>query len=241
MLVFVCIAAFLYLALVQLRTLFFETSYFEVKQLEVHGAHRLTREEVIRIAQVAPSMNVFGIDSTAIQQRLQANPLVDTANVELSGLYTLVVSIRERLPLFFAKVGPRFIEVGQDGHILSVGTMGASDLPIFTGLPWDKLRPGDAVSSNDEFVIARRWVDTLGPAILKEIAEINLANPDEPYLFLVSGERVMPKSLDDFKARYTFLGALLDNLKRNAVEPDYLDMRAQNEIVVMPRRFGTKP
>ena len=56
-----------------------------------------------------------------------------------------------------------------------------------------------------------------------------------PYLILLNGVKIIPKSLEDFKIKYDFLCALLDNLRKNNVEPFYLDMRAPNKIVVRPK------
>lgn len=230
-----------YLAWTQLHTLFFETSYFEVRRIEVTGTRRLAHAEVIRQAGVAPGQNVLHFDREAVRQRLESHPGIERAEVQLDGLYTVRLKVTERTPLFCAKIGTRFLEVSSDGRVVSITSLNRDDLPLITGLPWSGIAVGQDLSGHDEFGTAREWVMALDPVLRSQVAEINLSNPIEPYLFLVSGVRVIPKSLSDFKARFTFLCALLDNLQKNAVEPDYLDMRAQNEIVVMPRRFGARP
>jgi len=230
------IAALAWFAVVQMKHLFFGTSYFELKQVEVEGLVSLRREAVLNLGKVAPAMNILALDKEAIRQRLLAHPLIKEARVELDGLYTLRLRILERLSLMYVKAGTTFMELADDGVILAADGLGERDLPIVTGVRTDGLKVGDSLTGNDAFFEARAWVNTLGPDILKNISELNFANIQNPYLFLLSGEKVIPKSLEDFKARYLFLCALLDNLKRNNVEPDCLDMRAPNEIVVKPKR-----
>lgn len=224
-----------YLAVVQLRHLFFGTSYFEIKSIEVSGNKKLTSDEVIKTSGISPALNVFMLDKDAIEKRLLAHPVIRKVSVDLKGLYNLHLKITERIPVLYAKVGTTFYEVADDAVIISTDSLGDKNLPIITGLNLETSRAGDSLKDDDAFFIAHSWVKKLSPEILKNISEINFSNPQNPYLFMLTGEKVFPRSLDDLKKRYNFLRALLDNLRKNNVEPIYLDMRAPS-IVVRPRK-----
>lgn len=230
------IASLSYLAIVQLRYLFFGTSYFEIRDIAVEGASEISREEILRLAGVAPGTNVINLDRESVRRQLLMHPMVKDAAVELKGLYSVRLRVTERVPMFYVKMGTAFLEISEDGVILSNTGMGERDLPIVTGIEFPDKDVGDSVAEHDGFVEARRWVKQLGPGTLSDVSELNFASVQNPYLFLVSGEKVLPKSLEDFKERHAFLRALLDNLKKNNVEPEYLDMRAPSDIVVKPRR-----
>ena len=227
-----------YLAITQMLHLFYGTSYFELRQIEVEGLSVLTREEIVRVAGVAPGVNILELDKEGIRQRVFQHPWVASVEVSLRGLYSLQIRMTERRPLLYAKCGTTFYLVAQDGVILSTEGFGEEDLPIITGLNFGTRRAGDSMDDNAGFHEARDWVGKLSPTMLKNISEINFASLNNPYVFLISGVKIIPKNLEDFIARYAFLCALLDNLRRNNVEPDYLDMRAPSEIVVKPRRSG---
>jgi len=229
-------ASLSYLAIVQLKYLFFGTSYFEIRDIAVEGASGISRDEVLRLAGVAPGTNVINLDREAVRRQLLMHPLIRDAAVELKGLCSVRLRINERIPMLYVKVGSSFLEISEDGVILSNTGMGERDLPIVTGLDMRDKDVGDSVAENDSFVEARTWVTQLGSGTLSDISELNFGSVQNPYLFLVTGEKVLPKSLEDFKERHAFLRALLDNLKKNNVEPEYLDMRAPNDIVVKPRR-----
>ncbi len=225
-----------YLSVIQLKHLFFATSYFEIKEIELHGNLRLSRAELIKTAGVAPGLNIFSLDRDAVKNRLRSNPVIQDARVELNGLYTLKIDIIERTPYLYAKVGTAFYEISDDGVILNNNGIGELDIPLITGINLEANRPGDSLETNDIFFIAHNWVKTLGNSILANISEINFSSPQNPFVILLSGEKVFPRSLEDFKNRYVFLRALLDNLRKNDVEPIYLDMRAPGEIIVRPRK-----
>ncbi len=229
------IVSLAYLSIIQLRHLFFNTSYFELKSIEVTGNSTIAREEIINTAGISPALNVFLIDREAVRKRLINHPGIKNAKVELKGLYNLHLEISERVPVLYAKVGTTFYEISDDGVIINTESLGEKALPIITGLKLETSGAGESLKDNDSFFIAQHWVKNLEAGILENISEINFLNPQNPYLFLVSGEKIFPRSLEDFKNRYNFLRALLDNLRKNNVEPIYLDMRAPS-IVVKPRK-----
>jgi len=225
-----------YLAITQLRHLFFHTSYFEIKTLEVAGNDTLSREYILKTAGLAPGMKLFALDRDQIRSVLLTEPVIKDVKLNLDGLYTLRIEIIERKPVLYAKVGIAFYEIAEDGVIISTEGMGEKELPVITGLKLQTARAGDSLHSNDDFYVAQNWVKSLGDRILNQVSEINFSSTQNPYLVLVTGEKIFPRSVEDFKNRYDFLRALLDNLRKNNVEPFYLDMRAPSEIVVRPKK-----
>jgi len=230
------ISGLCYLAVTQLRHLFFATSYFEIKTLEVVGNINLNRENLLKTAGLAPGINLFKLDREAIKRSILTEPLVKDVKVDLDGLYNLKITISERKPFIYAKVGTAFYEISDDGVIINTLGYGEKDLPLITGLNLETNQAGDNLNSNDSYYIAHNWVKSLESRILEQISEMNFQSLQNPYLILLSGEKVFPRSLEDFKNRYDFLRALLDNLRKNNVEPIYLDMRAPNQIVVRPKK-----
>ncbi len=227
-----------YVVITQLKYIFFSTSYFELKDFEVSGNSTLDKEYIIKQSGIAPAQHIFYINCEEIKQRLLGEPLIKDANVELQGLNTLKIDITERSPLIYAKYGIAFYEVSEDGVIINTEGMGEKDLPIITGLKLQNTNLGSSIFHNDDFYMAKKWINILGEKILKQISEINFSNCQNPYIIMLTGEKVFPRNAEDFKNRYVFLRALLDNLRKNNVEPFYLDMRALNDIVIRPRKIS---
>lgn len=225
----------LYVAINKLNYLFFKTSYFELKEFEVVGHELFTREDIIKSAGLAPAMNIFSINREQGALNLQKNPYIKSANLEFEGMYKLKIAIEERKASFYVKVGIAFYEISEDGVVLSTEGMGEKDIPIITGLDLRNVRQGDSLLSNDGFYIARRWLNNLDKSLLNKISEINFSSTQNPYIILLSGVKVYPKNVEDFKKRFDFLYGLLDNLRENKVKPFYLDMRGDH-IVVRPKK-----
>ncbi len=233
---FVLLTIFLlYIAISKLHYLFFKTSYFELKEFEVTGQELFSRESIIKDAGLAPAMNIFSINREQGAQKLLENPYIKTANLEFEGMYKLKIAIQERKANFYVKVGIAFYEISDDGVVLSTEGMGEKDLPIITGLNFSNVVAGDSLLSNDGFYIAKNWLNKLNENLLDKISEINFSSTQNPYIILLSGVKIYPKSVEDFKKRFDFLYALLDNLRENKVEPFYLDMRGDH-IVVRPKK-----
>lgn len=230
------ILSLLYVAVTRLNYLFFKTSYFEIKELEVAGNNYFTKEDIIKIAGLAPAMNVFSVNRELAAENLLKEAHIKSANIEFEGLYKIKITVTERTPKYYVKVGLAFYEIAEDGIIISTEGMGEKNLPIITGIDTATLTAGSSLLTNDNYFIAQKWLTQLGEKILKNISEINFSSVQNPYLILFNGEKVYPKNADDFKKRYDFLNALLDNLRKNNVEPFYLDMRGDH-IVVRPKKF----
>ena len=223
-----------YFAITQLKYLFFETTYFELRSIEVVGNKRLTRDSVVAASGVTPGVNVLKLDRDEVRTRVSQLPLVKKADTGLSGLYTLKIFVEERESFIYAKVGTRFFEICTEGVLVTTETQLEKNLPIVTGLNLEGKQPGDSLTSHDGYLEAASWIRVLSPAILAKISELNFSNVQNPYIFLLSGEKIFPRSVEDFNERFDFLCTLLDNLRKNNVEPRYLDMRAPNNIVVRP-------
>lgn len=235
---FLIFIALSYVVVTQLRYIFFSTSYFELKEFEVYGNIQRDKDQILKKAGIAPAQNIFYLDCEDIRQKLLEDHLIKDAKVSLQGLNTLRIDITERRPYIYAKKGIAFCEVSDDGVIINTEGMGEKDLPIITGLKLDDCTLGKSINKNDDFFVAKNWVKTLDKKILSGISEINLSVYQNPYVIMLTGEKIYPRSAEDFKNRYVFLRALLDNLHKNNVEPFYLDMRALRDVVIRPRKLS---
>ncbi|NLI77420.1 MAG: FtsQ-type POTRA domain-containing protein [Candidatus Riflebacteria bacterium] len=230
------IALLSYLAIVQMKHLFFGTRYFEIRSIEVNGLNTVVRDDLLKFAHIAPGLNILTFDRSALRERLLQHPFVKEAEVSLRGMYTLKITVQERTPFMYVRSGTGFMEIAEDGVILTTEGFGEKEIPIITGLALNGKQAGDSLAEHDGFREARAWVASLSSPILAEISELNFASRHNPYIFLRTGIKLFPSGLDDLKNRFDYLRALLDNLKRNNVEPEYIDLRAPNEIVVKPRK-----
>lgn len=229
----------LFLAINRLSYLFFKTSYFEIKEIEITGNNYFTDEYIIKTAGLAPAMNIFSIDRNDIAKKLLKEARIKDVGIEFEGMYKIKLQITERYPKVYVKTGLAFYEVSEDSVIINTEGMGEKDLPIITGVDLKDSELGDSLLKNDNYFLARKWLDALDKDIIENISEINFSSTQNPYIILFTGEKIYPKNLDDFKNRYDFLLTLLDNLRKNNVEPFYLDMRGDHFVVCPQKNVGS--
>ena len=71
---------------------------FHLKSLAVTGLAHVSRDEVVARAAIDPSADVWLLNRTAIRQRLEAIPYVDTARVHVRPLAAVWIEVAERVP-----------------------------------------------------------------------------------------------------------------------------------------------
>src|SRR5712691_4366298 len=91
---------------------------FRARTVHVRGEVHLSHADVLRIAGIVGDTNVFTFDAGGAELKLERDPWIAHATVTKDFPSTLVVAIRERVPVAVAEAGgvPRL--VAQDGTLL---------------------------------------------------------------------------------------------------------------------------
>jgi cell division protein FtsQ len=110
-----------------------------IRHVIVHSDVQLSEEQVLALSGIKGSEHWYSVDVAAIQQKLEAAPLIRAATVERLFPDTLRLTVWGRQPaaLVLAEAGGRSLPVlvDGDGVIYRVGVTGAEiDLPVISGL-----------------------------------------------------------------------------------------------------------
>lgn len=122
---------------------FTQSPHFQVDDIALTGAQRLSRQQVLAVAGVGPQTNILSLNLTTTRKRLLANAWIAEAAVSREIPSGLRISIREELPLALLEMedGEGFlINVGgqvfkrESGHggggLPRVQGLGHGDLPV---------------------------------------------------------------------------------------------------------------
>jgi cell division protein FtsQ len=102
------------------------TAFFAAKDIRVRGSHPIPRAEILHLAHVNDRSNVFHLDASAVERRLERDPRILEARVMKALPDGLTIDIVQRLPV--AVVGTPPALVGADGVV--IGPAGdTGDLP----------------------------------------------------------------------------------------------------------------
>jgi cell division protein FtsQ len=82
-----------------LNTLFFANSDYSLKTIEVVSDGNLSRDSILRTADIAEGKNIFSIDLPKVQEKLGALPQVEDSRIQRILPNKIIISIQERRPV----------------------------------------------------------------------------------------------------------------------------------------------
>lgn len=108
-----------------------EIDAFRVRRVEVAGARWFTAAAAVQTAGITPTTNLFD-DPAPWLERLRANPLVVDVRIGRRLPGTLVLHVREAVPVAFART-PELRPIAADGRVLPADIpLGRMDLPVLS-------------------------------------------------------------------------------------------------------------
>jgi cell division protein FtsQ len=207
---------------------------FAVTTVEVAGHSRLSREEIVAAAGIAPNANLVTLDPRAVAARLEALPLVRRAEVirTLPGRVTLVVE--ERQPFALANAGALHwideegVDLGTESHAVALG------IPILSGLRQDDLGSRGRPASGERLGVGLSLVRLLlrgRPSLLGQISEIDLSRPEGPVLYTLDGIEVR-LGKEEWDPRLGRLQGVLAQVATTEEVPTSIDLRFRGQVVL---------
>jgi cell division protein FtsQ len=192
------------------------TPLFAADAIRVRGAHHLTKAEILRASGLERGVNVFHLDADAIEARIEREPWVAEATLtkELPG--TLVVTIRERVPVAVVNDGSVERLVADDGGLLGIGA--PSNLPRIVADEGATTTDAAAVRSAADVVAAMR------PDVRRQVAFVRLLRGGDVALELRSGITVVYGSPDDATSKAQALTAMLRYAERTGERYTSIDV-----------------
>jgi cell division septal protein FtsQ len=136
---------------------------FQLKSLDVTGLARVTRSDVLAHAQIDRRANVWLLDTTAIEQRIDAIPYVETARVHRRPVANVWIEIVERTPSACVRDGAGHEFTIDDASRVLETDCRSGGLTRFTLQAALAVRPG-AYATDRELAALRSDEHTLGPA-----------------------------------------------------------------------------
>jgi len=107
---------------------------FALRAVKVQGLRRATEKEILRLAGVAPGMNLWSLDPAAVAQAMAAHPWVRTVEVTRSLPDTLQLRVEERAPVALASLGDLYVVDAEGAPFKRVSPAETLDLPLLTGI-----------------------------------------------------------------------------------------------------------
>ena len=123
---------------------------FDIKEINVNGISKLTKEEVISISQIPVNTNIFALNKLKAKYRLLENSYIEDVYIKREYPSTISIEVKEKVPTFMIQFANSYIYLNNQGYMLEVSTE-ALPLPTLLGIKTDlsNVKPGKRLDVED--------------------------------------------------------------------------------------------
>lgn len=199
--------------------------------LVIDGNQNMSQEDVQRACGAYSYVNVIQLSPDEIEQRLKQDLRIADASAKREFPDTIHVTISERQPAAVITTLYGFAYVDKNGKVIALGPqIKGVALPIMTGKKVDNLLLGDTVS-DPTLHAAIIYLQNLSPDLLKNIAEINVGNPESIVAYTNDSLPIHLGKGDEPEERAKLTETLLAQAQDNHLDVQYIDTDVRSPLV----------
>jgi cell division protein FtsQ len=224
-----------------LNALFFANSDYALKTIEVTSDGNLTREAILRAANVFEGKNIFSISLPKVRDELGALPQVEESRIQRILPNKLVISIQERRPVAWVvppetNVGSFNFEsaylVDRRGILLKTKSLAPEylGLPLIIGVDTSNCQAGQPLEQDD--VKAALDLIRASTEILQGRFQIQSIDVSKGYCLTVTDKQhaSVTFSTDEIESQLHRLGTVLSYCDKNSRELQTVNLMAQRNV-----------
>jgi cell division protein FtsQ len=214
--------------------------------IEVQGNEHVTRAQLLSIFGEDVERNIFKVPLVERKAQLEQLPWVEHATVMRLLPNRLRISIRERMPVAFVRLGNHIALVDASGVILDMPTDVQANtkysFPVITGINAD-----DPLSVRAaRMKIYQNFTNDLdsgGDRISRSLSEVDLSNPEDVRALIPdhSSEVLVHFGEDNFLERYKKFEEHLPEWRAQYPHLSSVDMRYEQQVVLQMQPGSTVP
>lgn len=112
--------------------LFMLSPIFNIKQIEVDGINKLSKEEIISLSQMKLNENTFKIWKSNVIDKIKSNTYIETVKIERKLPSTVKIIVEEREPKYIIQIANGNVYIDSQGYILEISAQ-KIELPALLG------------------------------------------------------------------------------------------------------------
>ena len=222
-----------------LHDYFVTTRDFKVDKIKIEGAGRVSEKEIIEIAGIQKGENIFSINISWIDEKLDANPWIVDAEVTREMPSTVLICVREHEPAAIVDLGRKFL-LNTKGEIFKEWEPADPlNLPIISGLDYSDIHiAGETRSRYFDAVMEVLRLGEQPDSIIpnRYIREILIDRDLGITLYAFDKIRAIKLGFDNYSAKYERLKDIFKFIENERMfsKIDSIDMNDIDRIVVNP-------
>ncbi|MBU1342347.1 MAG: FtsQ-type POTRA domain-containing protein [Proteobacteria bacterium] len=104
-----CIMTVAFISVLSLASIFAydfvtQSNFFNIKEIEISGTKRVLKDDLIRLAKLTDSDNIFSINLFSIEKHITSHPWIQSATIKRTLPSKLIISVIEQEPLAIVKI-----------------------------------------------------------------------------------------------------------------------------------------
>jgi cell division protein FtsQ len=209
-------------------------STFHVVAVRVNGAERVSRAELIQLAQITPGMSLLRLDVGRVRARLSQHPWIRDALVRRVYPNELEIIVYERRPFAVLDSGSAYLIDGE-GYLLGQPTAAElASLPQLVTRLSQAPSPGQRLTDAAVNASLRLLAQAHDSAFFRTmvITHIDIINPERFLVRTQRGRFIVGARLEGIDEKLEFFPAIDTALRSSARRAEYIDVSAENHIVV---------
>ena len=207
--------------------------------IEVTGMENVTKAQIMEVLGGDIGRNIFFIPLAQQKVQLEQIPWVESASVMRFVPNRLKVEIHERMPVAFARVGPRIFLIDAGGTLMELPPKRKFSFPVILGM-----NPGEPLSTRAPRMRAYneliRDLDSGGARYSQDLSEVDLSDLDNIKVRVndPQGDVQVELGSGDFLKRYKTYVSHVQEWRQQFQKLESVNLRYDNQVIVNPEREG---
>ncbi|MCX7970994.1 MAG: FtsQ-type POTRA domain-containing protein [Negativicutes bacterium] len=203
-------------------------------QLLVTGDKLIPIDEITRIAGIGQPVNVLSFSVAEVERRLSQDPRVEAVAVRREWPLTVRIELAERVPVGYLAIEYGYALLDSKGVVMAVSdSLRNVHLPVLTGIRGDWQYIGDRCDL-PELVPVLRFLADLDDNSRLALAEVHLNENGRISALTVDSVPVRIGGSDRLPEKAQVLGQILQDLKKNGIKPEYIDIQYATPVIKLP-------
>ena len=217
-----------------------EDPLFRVREIDVGGCEKLSRETLLSLAGVEGMPNLFTVRLKDVSRRLEDHPWIESVVVRKAFPNKISIQIEERKPIAILQLEELYY-IDAKGMIFSrVGERDGYNYPFLTGLDRQSL---EKESEEAKGLIARALellliVEKEKVPPLKEISEVHMEKTSGVHCFTKTDGIEIKMGWDRFGEKLKRLSMIWSDLRKRGISATSIDSSDVNRMVVRRTSSG---
>lgn len=216
------------------------------KSVEVRGAEHVAARTIAEKFRADTGKSIFVIPLAERRRAIEEMPWVESATVGRVLPNALRITVRERTPVAFLRLGSDMALIDAQGIILEKPQHGEFHFPVLTGIT-EAMEPGERARRMQLYLAFMREISSDGQPRASSISEVDLADPTDVRSTVVESDGVVLVHFGDgdFLRKFQTYAAHISEWKQSAQRIDSVDLRFEGQVIVNPESkvipAGSKP